>query len=106
MRQNWSYSHLVIVVCFPYIEGTTQENLDKLIQNVHIESDSDMIKNWKYLDVPVISSVRMYLFLLYFPTVQGPTPLLASLSNIIQVWVWKQIIAIIIFFFFCNVFKW
>ncbi|KFO56515.1 Syntaxin-binding protein 3, partial [Corvus brachyrhynchos] len=36
--------------------GTTQENLDKLIQNVQIESDSDMIRNWKYLDVPVISS--------------------------------------------------
>ncbi|NXF22348.1 STXB3 protein, partial [Rhodinocichla rosea] len=54
--QKWSYSHLVIVVSFPYIEGTTQENLDKLIQNVHIENDSDMIRNWKYLDVPVISS--------------------------------------------------
>ncbi|KFZ46118.1 Syntaxin-binding protein 3, partial [Antrostomus carolinensis] len=36
--------------------GTTQENLDKLIQNVQIESDSDMIRNWKYLDVPVLSS--------------------------------------------------
>ncbi|NXN90881.1 STXB3 protein, partial [Rhinopomastus cyanomelas] len=36
--------------------GTTEENLDKLIQNVQIESDSDMIRNWKYLDVPVISS--------------------------------------------------
>lgn len=65
VRQNWSYCHLVIIVCFPYIEGTTQENLDKLIQNVQIESDSDMIKNWKYLDVPVISSVRMCLFI-YF----------------------------------------
>lgn len=30
--------------------------MDKLIQNVQIESDSDMIRNWKYLDVPVISS--------------------------------------------------
>ncbi|NWR86790.1 STXB3 protein, partial [Furnarius figulus] len=36
--------------------GTTQENLEKLIQNVQIGSDSDMIRNWKYLDVPVISS--------------------------------------------------
>ncbi|NXF35944.1 STXB3 protein, partial [Nyctibius bracteatus] len=56
VRQNWSYSHVVIKLCFPYIEGTTQENLDKLIQNVQIESDSDMIRNWKYLDVPVLSS--------------------------------------------------
>ncbi|EMP40093.1 Syntaxin-binding protein 3 [Chelonia mydas] len=36
--------------------GTTQENLDKLIQNVQIESDSDMIKNWEYLGVPVVVS--------------------------------------------------
>ncbi|NXJ13397.1 STXB3 protein, partial [Odontophorus gujanensis] len=36
--------------------GTTQENLDKLIQNVQIESDSDMIRNWEYLHVPIISS--------------------------------------------------
>ncbi|XP_006025707.1 syntaxin-binding protein 3 isoform X1 [Alligator sinensis] len=36
--------------------GTTQENLDKLIQNVQIESDSDMIKNWQYLGVPIIFS--------------------------------------------------
>lgn len=66
VRQNWSYSksHGNKLVCFPYIKGTTQENLDKLIQNVQIESDSDMIRNWKYLDVPVISSVRMYLFIL------------------------------------------
>lgn len=59
------HSHTVIkLYAFPYIKGTTQENLDKLIQNVQIESDSDMIRNWKYLDVPVISSVRMYLFIL------------------------------------------
>ncbi|KAM8805397.1 syntaxin-binding protein 3 [Eudromia elegans] len=36
--------------------GTTQENLDKLIQNVQIESDRDMIRNWEYLGVPILSS--------------------------------------------------
>ncbi|XP_025899620.1 syntaxin-binding protein 3 isoform X2 [Nothoprocta perdicaria] len=36
--------------------GTTQENLEKLIQNVKIESDSDMIRNWEYLGVPILSS--------------------------------------------------
>ncbi|KFV61028.1 Syntaxin-binding protein 3, partial [Dryobates pubescens] len=45
-----------IKLSFAYIEGTTQENLDKLIQNVQIESDSDMIKNWKYLGIPIITS--------------------------------------------------
>lgn len=62
-------SHGNQVVCFSYIKGTTQENLDKLIQNVQIESDSDMIRNWKYLDVPIISSVRFFFF--KFPTIQA-----------------------------------
>lgn len=39
-------------------KGTTQENLDKLIQKVQIENDSDMIKNWNYLGVPVVTTVR------------------------------------------------
>ncbi|NWJ01223.1 STXB3 protein, partial [Crypturellus undulatus] len=34
--------------------GTTQENLDKLIQNVQI--DSDMIRNWEYLGIPILPS--------------------------------------------------
>ncbi|NWI19295.1 STXB3 protein, partial [Crypturellus soui] len=34
--------------------GTTQENLDKLIQNVQV--DSDMIRNWEYLGIPILSS--------------------------------------------------
>lgn len=46
-------------------KGTTQENLDKLIQNVQIENDSDMIKNWKYLGVPVVIAVRNAAFFSY-----------------------------------------
>jgi len=34
--------------------------LDKLIQNVQIESDSDMIRNWEYLHVPITNSVRFF----------------------------------------------
>nr|KAF6305019.1 syntaxin binding protein 3 [Pipistrellus kuhlii] len=34
--------------------GTTEENLDRLIQNVKIEDESDMIRNWSYLGVPIV----------------------------------------------------
>ncbi|XP_048671041.1 syntaxin-binding protein 3 isoform X2 [Marmota marmota marmota] len=34
--------------------GTTEENLDRLIQNVKIENESDMIRNWSYLGVPIV----------------------------------------------------
>ncbi|KAF2984542.1 hypothetical protein EK904_003488, partial [Melospiza melodia maxima] len=56
-KSHDSYDKIRAILLYIFsTNGTTQENLDKLIQNVHIESDSDMIRNWKYLDVPVISS--------------------------------------------------
>ncbi|XP_009865564.1 PREDICTED: syntaxin-binding protein 3 [Apaloderma vittatum] len=56
-KSHESYDKIRAILLYIFsTNGTTQENLDKLIQNVHIESDSDMIRNWKYLDVPVISS--------------------------------------------------
>ncbi|ERE90002.1 syntaxin-binding protein 3 [Cricetulus griseus] len=36
------------------INGTTEENLDRLIHNVKIEDDSDMIRNWSHLGVPIV----------------------------------------------------
>ncbi|NXQ54606.1 STXB3 protein, partial [Anthoscopus minutus] len=54
-HDNYDKIRAILLYIFS-TNGTTQENLDKLIQNVQIESDSDMIRNWKYLDVPVISS--------------------------------------------------
>ncbi|XP_023662283.1 syntaxin-binding protein 3 isoform X1 [Paramormyrops kingsleyae] len=37
------------------LNGTTEENLSKLIQHVKIENESEFILNWKELGVPVIS---------------------------------------------------
>ncbi|XP_067394426.1 syntaxin-binding protein 3 [Emydura macquarii macquarii] len=56
-KNHDSYDKIRAILLYIFsTNGTTQENLDKLIQNVQIESDSDMIKNWKYLGIPVVVS--------------------------------------------------
>ncbi|OXB84163.1 UNVERIFIED_CONTAM: hypothetical protein H355_007046 [Colinus virginianus] len=56
-KSHDSYDKIRAILLYIFSRnGTTQENLDKLIQNVQIESDSDMIRNWEYLHVPIISS--------------------------------------------------
>ncbi|XP_044288323.1 syntaxin-binding protein 3 [Varanus komodoensis] len=52
-----SYDKIRAILLYIFsTNGTTQENMDRLIQNVQIENDGDMIKNWKYLGVPVITT--------------------------------------------------
>ncbi|KAM9797325.1 syntaxin-binding protein 3 [Syngnathus typhle] len=42
------------------VNGTTEENLNKLIQHVKIEEEKEVILNWKELGVPVITSPSLF----------------------------------------------
>ncbi|KAG9483333.1 syntaxin-binding protein 3 [Eleutherodactylus coqui] len=50
-----NYDKIRAILLYIFVEnGTTQENLDRLIQHAKIESDGDVLKNWKYIGVPVV----------------------------------------------------
>ncbi|KAG8556128.1 hypothetical protein GDO81_017927 [Engystomops pustulosus] len=54
-----NYDKIRAILLYIFVEnGTTQENLDRLIQHAKIESDGDVLKNWKYIGVPVVPKVR------------------------------------------------
>uniref|UniRef100_A0A665VC87 Syntaxin binding protein 3 n=1 Tax=Echeneis naucrates TaxID=173247 RepID=A0A665VC87_ECHNA len=42
------------------LSGTTDENLNKLIQHVKIEDEREFILNWKQLGVPIITTPSMF----------------------------------------------
>ncbi|XP_060793685.1 syntaxin-binding protein 3 [Neoarius graeffei] len=44
------------------LSGTTEENLNKLIQHVKIETEPEYITNWRELGVPIINSPSLFSF--------------------------------------------
>ncbi|XP_020385183.1 syntaxin-binding protein 3 [Rhincodon typus] len=56
-RSIGSYDKLRIILLYIFhVNGTTEENLRKLIQHGKVMEYCDIIENWKFLDVPIFSA--------------------------------------------------
>lgn len=60
--------YIFTLIFFLFEIGTTEENLNKLIQHVNIEDEREFILNWKELGVPIITAVcrEIFIFIVSF----------------------------------------